>query len=117
MFDYLRLFAIALVITIVIEVGIAWLFRLRSKNELLTIILINVITNPLLNYLLLINDHFHLVNQTNVLILVLEICVVLAEWRLLLWVLRQGVKKILVLSLTMNACSYLAGLLVFSNVL
>jgi hypothetical protein len=101
----------------VIEAGIAWLFGLRSKNELGTVILINVITNPLLNYLILINSYFHLVNQTGVLTLALEVCVVFAEWRLLLWVLRLGAKRMLVLSLIMNACSYLAGLLIFNYIL
>jgi hypothetical protein len=47
MIDYLRLSAEALILTVVIEVGIAWLFGLRSKRELLTVLLINVITNPL----------------------------------------------------------------------
>jgi hypothetical protein len=117
MFEYLSLFAIALILTMAIEVGIAWLFRLRSKKELLTVILINVITNPLLNYLILLNSHFHLIDQTNVIILALEVCVCLAEWRLLLWALRQGAKKMLVLSLTMNACSYAAGLLIFNYIL
>ena len=117
MFEYLKLLVIALFLTIAIEVGIAWLFRLRSKKELGTVILINVITNPLLNYLILINSYFHLVKQTGVLTLALEVCVVFAEWRLLLWVLRLGVKRMLVLSLIMNTCSYLAGLLIFNYVL
>ena len=113
MIDYLRWSAEALILTIVIEVIIAWLFGLRSKRELLTVLLINVITNPLLNYLITVNGYFHLVSRTNLLILCLEVVVVLVEWRLLVWVLRQKVKKMLVLSVAMNAASYLAGLLIF----
>jgi len=113
MIDYLRWSAEALILTIVIEVGIAWLFGLRSKRELLTVLLINVITNPLLNYLITVNAYFHLVSQTNAFILCLEVVIVLVEWRLLVWVLRQSVKKMLVLSVVMNAASYLAGLLIF----
>jgi hypothetical protein len=113
MIDYLRLSAEALILTVVIEVGIAWLFGLRSKRELLTVLLINVITNPLLNYLITVNAYFHLVSQTNAFILCFEVVIVLVEWRLLVWVLQQGIKKMLVLSIVMNAASYLAGLLIF----
>ena len=113
MTDYLKFSAEALILTIVIEVSVAWLFGLRSKTELWTVILINVITNPLLNYLIMVNGYFHLISQVNVLILCLEAVIVLVEWRLLVWVLRQGTKKMLVLSVVMNAASYLAGLLIF----
>lgn len=113
MIDYLRLSAESLILTIVIEVIIAWLFGLRTQKEFLTVILINLITNPLLNYLILVNGYFHLVSQVNVLILGLEAGVVLAEWRLLVYVLRQGVKKMLALSAAINATSFLAGFLFF----
>jgi hypothetical protein len=113
MINYFRLSGEALILTIVIEIIIAWLFMLRSKTELWALILINVITNPLLNYLMAVNGYFHLISQTTALILFLEAVVVLVEWRLLVWVLRQEKKKMLVLSFVMNAASYLAGLLIF----
>jgi len=113
MIDYLRWSGEALILTLVIEVSVAWLFGLRTKKEFWTVILINVITNPLLNYLITVNGYFHLVSQTNAFILCLEVVIVLVEWRLLVWVLRQSVKKMLVLSVVMNAASYLAGLLIF----
>jgi hypothetical protein len=113
MIDYLRLSAEALILTVVIEVIAAWLFGLRSKQELWTVLLINVITNPLLNYLIAVNGYFHMISQTKMLILCLEVVAVLVEWRLLVWVLRQGNKKMLVLSFVMNVASYFAGLLIF----
>lgn len=113
MIDYLRSSAEALILTIAIEVSLAWLFRLRGKVELGTVILINVITNPLLNYIIMVNGYFHLVSQTNALILCLEAGIVFVEWRLLVYVIRKGVIKMLVLSVVMNASSFLAGLLLF----
>ena len=113
MIDYLKFSLEALLLTIVIEVVVAWLFGLRSKRELWTVVLINVITNPLLNYLIAVNGYFHLISQTTILILCLEVAVVLVEWRLLVWVLGQNSRKMLLLSFVMNACSYLAGLLIF----
>ena len=113
MIEYLKWSALALLLTIVVEGIVAWLFGLRTKRELLTIALINVITNPLLNYLIAVNSYFHLILQTTILILCLEVAIVLVEWRLLVWVLRQSTQKMLLLSFVMNACSYLAGLLIF----
>jgi hypothetical protein len=113
MIDYLKFSLEALLLTIAIEVIVALLFGLRSKQELWTVVLINVITNPLLNYLITVNGYFHLIPQTTILILCLEVAVVLVEWRLLVWVLRQSTKKMLLLSFVMNTCSYLAGLLIF----
>jgi len=113
MIDYLKFSLEALLLTIAIEVIVALLFVLRSKQELWTVVLINVITNPLLNYLITVNGYFHLISQTTILILCLDVAVVLVEWRLLVWVLRQSTKKMLLLSFVMNTCSYLAGLLIF----
>ncbi len=113
MIDYLRLSIEALFLTAAIEVGVAWLFRLRSKTDIITIILINVITNPALNYLLLVNGYFHLFRQTTILLLILEAVVVLVEWRLLVYVFRKNVKSMLALAVVMNGFSYLAGLLIF----
>ena len=81
--------------------------------ELGTVMLINVITNPLLNYIIMVNGYFHLVSQTNAMMLCLEVGIVFVEWRLLVWVLRRGAIKMLVLSVVMNASSFLAGLLLF----
>jgi hypothetical protein len=114
MSDFLRLLAIALALTVAVEVVIAWLFRLRSKTELSTVTLINVITNPLLNYLILVNGFFHLAPYSVVLILSLELGVVIAEWLLLSWVLRNRAGKMLVLAVAMNVCSFLAGLLILN---
>ena len=116
MLEYIKLFALALVLTIVIEVGIAWVLGLRHKTGMMTVILINVITNPFLNYLILINGYFHLVQQYGLLIIILEICVVFVEWWLLWFVLRQKTKRMLPLSILMNGASFLTGLLVFKFV-
>ena len=113
MIDYLRLMEEALALTVAIEVAVAWLFGLRKKWDLLTVVLINVITNPLLNYLILINGYFHLISRTNLLIWSLEVVVVVVEWRLLVYVLRQRQFKLGILALVMNAASYLAGLVIF----
>ncbi len=113
MIEYLTFSAEALLITLAVELAVAWLLRLRSRTQLLSIALINLVTNPLLNYLLLVNGHFHLIAQARVLTVCLEAGVVLGEWALLAWALRLKPTRMLALSLVMNASSYLAGLLIF----
>jgi hypothetical protein len=113
MIEYLTLSAEALVITIAVETLIAWLWGLRRKAELLALALINVITNPALNFLITLNDSYGLKNQTTLLTVCLEVLVVSIEWRLLVYALRLNNKKALVLSLAMNVASYLAGVLIF----
>jgi hypothetical protein len=113
MIDYLISSAEALVLTIAIEAGIVWLLGWRSKPVIWAVVLINVITNPLLNYLLLVNNNYQLITQTNALIFSLEAGVIIAEWRLLAYVLRRRDYKILWLSALINTSSFLGGLLVF----
>ena len=104
---------LALILTIILEVLIAISFNYRKKSELLTIVLINVITNPLLNYLLLVNSYFNLVSMNIFILIFLEVIVVIVEWMLLRYALRQNPKKLLILSVVMNATSFLVGLLLF----
>ena len=106
-------YLIALVLTTAIEVVVALFFGYRKKSEIATIILINLITNPLLNYLLFINNYFGTVQINTIIIIFLEIVVVFVEWRLLKFVLQQNSKKLFALSVVMNFCSYIAGVLIF----
>jgi hypothetical protein len=100
-------------LTELIELGIAVSFGLRHTLELAAIALVNVITNPLMNYLLSINFYFDIISQRVALLIALEIIVVFSEWRLLVWILNLNSKKMFILSSVMNICSCLAGLFVF----
>ena len=106
-------YLVALLLTIAIETVVATFFGYRKKLEIATIIFINLITNPLLNYLLLINGYFKIAQINTTAILFLEIVIVLVEWLLLRFTLQQNSKKIFALSLVMNFCSYIAGVLIF----
>lgn len=103
---------VALLLTIAIEVTVAILFGYRKKSEIWTVILINLITNPLLNYLLVINIYFWGVPLNAVVMVASEIVVVLVEWVLLRFALQQDSKKLFALSLAMNFCSFIVGFLI-----
>lgn len=106
-------FPIALLLTIVIEVFIAVLFGFRNKNSILGVVFINLITNPIFNYFLWINTYFSFVSINQTLLLIFETVIILVEWLLLIFTLRQNTKRLLVLSITMNFCSYIVGVLIF----
>jgi len=106
-------YLIALFLTIVIELVIAFLFGYRKKLEILTIVFVNLLTNPILNYFLFVNDHFSFFKVNLIIILFLELVVVLAEWKLLVFALREKSNKLLILSFAMNFCSYIIGFFIF----
>jgi hypothetical protein len=105
-------YLLALLLTLVIEGGVAWLFGFRKGPSQLVVALINVITNPALNILLLVLAWLGM-NVTLWLVLPLEILVVLAEWGLLVYAFGSSKGKLFILSLVANAASFLAGVVLF----
>ena len=106
-------YLLALFLTIIIELIVAFFFGFKKKIEIIAIVFINLLTNPILNYFLLVNDYFSFFKSSLLIILFLEVIVVLIEWKLLVFALQEKSKKLLVLSLAMNFCSYIAGVLIF----
>jgi len=104
---------LALLLTEIVEVTVALILGYRRPREIVAVILVNLVTNPSLNYLLSLNNHFGIIRHRLPLILFSELGVVLIEWILLVFALRRNKKSLLILSFTMNACSYLTGVLIF----
>jgi hypothetical protein len=104
---------LALLLTEIVEIAVALVLGYRRPREIVAVFLINLLTNPSLNYLLYLNDHFGFIRNRFPLILILEVAVVLIEWALLVFALRGNKKSLFVLSLAMNTCSYLTGGLIF----
>ena len=75
--DILFELSFALILTILIEWGLSFLF-LHSKTDRRLVILTQCLTNPILNVLLLINDYFEFLNET-ILVIILELCVIIIE--------------------------------------
>ena len=96
----------ALVITIIIEYPILILFIRKDKGVILFYtILINGLTNPLLNYFIIFAGYN---------ILFLEAGVVMIETILIALLTRTGMRRSLYCSLCANGTSYLTGkILVF----
>ena len=98
----------ALVLTVVIEAALAFLFGVRTRYGQGIVLLVNVITNPLLNAVLTVVS-FYLSPAAYYWFLVpLELLVVLAEGRIYRSMLQNRMNPYL-FSLLLNAGSYLIG--------
>jgi hypothetical protein len=108
---------LVLLLTIIIELCIAFLFRFKSKDKLSVIVLANFITNPALNILILLMYMlFGLTNEVTIFIIIfLELIVVSVEYYILHYIYgtEYSKSKILIISFTMNASSFIIGLLIF----
>jgi hypothetical protein len=99
----------ALLYTEIIEVVVGFLLGFRDKKSILAIVFINLITNPILNYILWLNNYYSFLRINTKVIILFEIIIVFIEWRLLLFALRRNSGKLLILSILMNLCSFLLG--------
>ena len=107
---WLRLFLVPYLLTLIVEEAAALLWGYRSGKDLLTVLWVNTITNPLVTLLRYLSAQFlsSLEMRTGILI-VAEILVVLSEWLLFRSFLSKG-KHFFWFSLCLNAASYGAGL-------
>ncbi len=112
--EVLKAFGVSLGLTLVIELTLALLFRVRSKRGLLIVLLANVLTNPAAVFLCMAFGPFSgklfLLFQ-----LLVEAAVVWTESRVYRD-FREDLNAALspfLLSLVLNACSYGTGLILF----
>lgn len=110
-------FLLALLITEVVEATIAYLMGYRDKYFFAILILINILTNPLLNYILIVLNYFNILGSHGFIVIILEILVVLVEFRIFIYAMPINKKALFLLSLAINTSSYLTGLVVINIIL
>lgn len=94
--------------TIVIELIMSLLLGIRNKKDILNVILINIMTNPLVVSILMYITYNRLFNTT-ISIIILEILVILTEGFTYKKVLTFDKINPYVLSLILNISSYFIG--------
>lgn len=99
-----------LLITLLFEIITAHLMGYKKQFEQITLVLINLITNPLLSlYILAISTRSGYPDLSQ--LIIFELVVVVIEWILLKFTLRYSTKKMLKLSIAVNAASFILGLI------
>lgn len=94
--------------TIVIELIMSLLLGIRNKKDILNVILVNIMTNPLIVSILMYITYNRLFNTT-ISIIILEILVILTEGFTYKKVLTFDKINPYVLSLILNITSYFIG--------
>lgn len=94
--------------TIMIELIMSLLLGIRNKKDILNVILVNIMTNPLVVSILMYITYYRLFNTT-ISIIILEILVILTEGFTYKKVLTFDKINPYVLSLILNILSYFIG--------
>ncbi|MEK6959003.1 MAG: hypothetical protein AABW59_03095 [archaeon] len=113
MFELIALLLLALFLTIILELFVAYFLGHKSKKMFFLVVLVNFITNPLLNAVMLavalVARNFYWPVAA-----VLEIVVVFAEALMLSKFARKDFGEMLKLSFSMNLASFVFGLVFFT---
>ncbi len=108
----LKILLISLSCTLIIEVLTALALKVRDKKDIINVVLVNILTNPLLVSLsLYINLEFGL-KWRKILIIPMEIIVVLVEGLIYKKYLKYNKINPIILSLIPNAMSYIIGIFI-----
>lgn len=109
--NVLYFIAVPLILTIAIEVFVSFVLGKRGVNRVLAIVAVNIATNPALNFILYVIRLSMTVPRTGFIVVLLEIVVVIVEWRIYVYLFNEDKKGALLYSLILNAASYIFGLL------
>jgi hypothetical protein len=114
-FNALWALASALLLTIAVEAAVGWLLGLRTFRGQLVLLLINIITNPLLNLAIQTLAHFGIYamkSPFDPLLIGFECAVIAAEAALLKAALGKTTGRAVALSVAVNLSSWVAGALI-----
>ena len=109
--DLPKVMLISLTITLVIELSFAFILKYRGK-DLINVLLVNILTNPLLNSVTVAINYYYGLKARNISVLILEILVVIIEGFIYHKYLTRRKINGYILSLILNIASYGLGLLV-----
>ena len=98
--------------TIIIELLVAFILKVRDKKDILNIILVNITTNPLLVTTTTYINIIYGLKYRNILIYPFEILVVLVEGLVYKKYLKYKKINPYLLSFILNVSSYLIGLII-----
>jgi hypothetical protein len=107
-------FLIPLLFTILIEGTSAILIGFRDKLFLLTLVVVNFITNPFLNYIIAIINLFGKPQCYYCIIIILEVLIAIFEGAVYSFALKKQTVKMIVLSFVLNFISFLSGFILLS---
>ena len=100
-----------LLLTILIEILVALLIGVRNKVDIINIIIVNIITNPLLNAIQINIKYYFGIHMRNIALLILEILAILFEGVIYYRFLKCKKMNGFLISFILNLASY--GIIAF----
>ena len=110
-------YLLALFLTMVIELSVAYFLGYRNKKAIITVVCVNLISHPLFCYFLWINLTLDIITINYFSMISLEIIITLLESILLYYALKQKFLLMLNLSFAMNFTSFVIGLIIYGTTL
>jgi len=106
---YYQVLLTCLITTIVVEIVLAYLFKVKSKKDYLNIILVNIITNPIVVLFPYIIYLYHGITARYISLAILELLAFLTEGFIYYKFLKYKKINGYLLSLILNLSSYIIG--------
>lgn len=110
----IKMFGISLILTLLIELSITFLFGLRSGKKLLLVVLVNVLTNPpavLFHWLGSMYLHFFPDLQIQIAIEIVVITVEALIYHSFTKKEQWQIQKPVLMAIVANLCSWIAGII------
>lgn len=99
----------SLICTIIIELVVAIILGIRNKKDILNIVLVNIITNPLVAVIPVYFNFFYSLKMRNTVLIILEILTLIFEGYIYKKYLNYKKLNPFILSLILNCGSYFIG--------
>lgn len=99
----------AAILTVIIEICASLIIGIKNKKDLLNVILVNVMTNPLVNAITIFFNFYFGILGRNICLTILEILVVISEGFVYKKYLKFNKINPYVVSLILNTFSYFLG--------
>ena len=109
--DLPKVMLISLTITLVFEIGMALILKYRGK-DIVNVLLVNLLTNPLLNSVIVAINYYYGLKARNIWLIILEILVVIIEGFIYQKYLTRRKINGYLLSIILNITSFGLGLIV-----
>lgn len=98
-----------LICTIIIEIFVAFLIGIKNKKDLLNILLVNIVTNPIVSSIPVYFNVFYNLKIRNISLIILEILTLFTEGVIYKKYLKYKKINPFLISLILNLSSYLIG--------
>lgn len=98
-----------LILTIIIELLVAIAIKIKNKRDLLNVVLVNILTNPIVVTISVYFNYKHGLLERNIVLVILEIVTIIGEGYIYKKTLNYKKINPFLIAIILNGASYLIG--------